>query len=128
MPNIGRSPLIEELDAKYSPVALFELFHDQPFSFFLDSAMDPQKLGRYSLMGSTPFLVLKSRGHSIILIKNGEETLIEGNPFDVLDRFLELYQLAIHPDVLAFHAHTVSPEPYTNITKCTNSNPFVLFV
>jgi len=57
-----RAPLIEELDTHVSPLALFELFREESFCFFLDSAMNPEKLGRYSFMGSQPFLILKSRG------------------------------------------------------------------
>ena len=47
MVEISRRPLIEEIDIKLSPPDAFEIFRDRPFSFFLDSGMDPHKLGRY---------------------------------------------------------------------------------
>jgi len=40
-----RCPLIEEIDTRFSPPDAFELFRKEPFSFFLDSGMDPHKLG-----------------------------------------------------------------------------------
>lgn len=89
----ARLPLIEELDTKLSPVALFELFRHEPFCFFLDSSMDPQKLGRYSFMGSRPFLILKSHGDNITLTQNGKTTITKNNPFDILGKYFETYRL-----------------------------------
>lgn len=88
-----RLPLIEELDIKLSPVALFELFRAEPFCFFLDSSMDPQRLGRYSFMGSIPFLILSSYGNKITLTQNEKRTILKGNPFDILGQTLETYKL-----------------------------------
>jgi para-aminobenzoate synthetase component 1 len=69
----------------------FEAFAPRSFSFFLDSGMDPQKLGRYSFMGSDPFLVMKSKGDVITLIRGGVEEKRAGNPFDVLGELLRTY-------------------------------------
>jgi para-aminobenzoate synthetase component 1 len=88
-----RLPLIEELKTSLSPLTLFQLFRSEPFCFFLDSGMDPQKLGRYSFMGASPFLVLKSFADRITLARGDSETIIEGNPFDILERYLEIYRL-----------------------------------
>ncbi len=93
-----RYPLLEEIYIPFTAPQCFELFKDRPFSFFLDSGMDPGKLGRYSFMGSNPFLVLRSRGEEISLShSNGEQKTMKGNPFDVVDELLELYSLDAHP-------------------------------
>lgn len=86
-------PLVEQIDIGVSPLEGFTLFKEEPFSFFLDSGMDPEKLGRYSFMGSNPFLVLRSCGTEIKLIQNGEEIICRGNPFDVLSHLLAKYHL-----------------------------------
>ncbi|MBA7504354.1 Aminodeoxychorismate synthase component 1 [subsurface metagenome] len=89
-----RYPLIEEVDTELSPVDAFELlFEGQHFSFFLDSGMDPGKLGRYSFVGSSPFLALSSRGSEITLTRGTEKSSLRGNPFDVLNNFLGVYHL-----------------------------------
>ena len=88
-----RHSLIEELPVSLSPVRLFELFRSEPFSFFLDSAMDPARLGRYSLMGSAPFLRLISRGDSVIVTQGNSEITVKGNPLDILGHYLETYRL-----------------------------------
>ncbi len=90
-----RHALIEEVATTLAPHQAFELFKDRRFSFFLDSGMDPQKLGRYSFIGSDPFLILKSRGTEISLIYGDRQEAISGNPFDVLGELLERY--ALHP-------------------------------
>ncbi|HEX9896117.1 MAG TPA: aminodeoxychorismate synthase component I [Dehalococcoidales bacterium] len=88
-----RSPLIEEIYTGLSPLNLFELFRHGPYCFFLDSSMDPQKLGRYSFMGSNPFLVMSSHGRRTVITEEGMPSVIKGNPFDVLGEYLEKYHL-----------------------------------
>jgi para-aminobenzoate synthetase component I len=90
-------PLIEELQTDLSSLELFELFRGQPFCFFLDSAMDPSRLGRYSLMGSRPFLRLSSRGDLINIIEGDSDITVKGDPLNILGRYLETYQL-VNPD------------------------------
>jgi len=89
-----RCPLIEEIDTGLSPLDAFELlFEGRHFSFFLDSGMDPGKLGRYSFIGSSPFLVLSSRGSEVTLMRGTEKSSLSGNPFDVVNDLLEVYRL-----------------------------------
>jgi len=89
----SRCPLIEEIDTELSPLDAFELLRDEQFTFFLDSGMDAQKLGRYSFIGSNPFLVLSTHGSEIILTRGTEKSSLNGNPFDVLNHFLEVYRM-----------------------------------
>src|SRR4030043_422364 len=84
-------PLIEEIHMAPDAAWCFEGFSERPFSFFLDSGMDPQKLGRYSFLGSDPFLVMRSRGDEITLIQEGVEEKRRGNPFDVLGELQKTY-------------------------------------
>jgi len=81
---------------------LFELIKDSPYSFFLDSGMDTQKLGRYSFLGSEPFLVMNSRGSEITLVRGQEHKVQHGNPFDTISKLLELYKLDYCPAPMPF--------------------------
>lgn len=76
------------------PVKVFEALKEYPFSFFLDSGMDPQRLGRYSFIGSEPFLVFKSKGKRSFICRNGIWEAKEGNPFNVLQELLRSYTIA----------------------------------
>ncbi len=88
-----RYPLIEEIHIPLTAPEVFELFHSQLNSIFLDSGMDPQGLGRYSFIGIDPFLVMNSRGNQAKFIKQGKQENKEGNPFDFLGNLLETYRL-----------------------------------
>jgi para-aminobenzoate synthetase component I len=90
-------PLIEELPGHRDASAIFKLFRDRPYSFFLDSGMTPSpasELGRYSFMGSDPFLIMKSRGKDIILFHGKEQQSLSGDPFRVLEDLLNKYSLS----------------------------------
>jgi len=102
MADMSRCPLVEEISTSLTAPQVFELIKDAPHSFFLDSGMDPPKLGRFSFMGSSPFLVMRSRGSEITLIQGNEPEIQQGNPFDVLGRLLEKYRLAHCPAPVPF--------------------------
>jgi para-aminobenzoate synthetase component 1 len=89
-----RVPLIEEVPTPFSPVQIFELIYDEPHSFFLDSGMDVNRLGRYSFLGSDPFLVLKSWGERIEIREGSQISHKLGNPFDVLSPLVTRYKLS----------------------------------
>lgn len=74
------------------PVYAFESLQDRPFSFFLDSGMDPERLGRYSIMGSDPFLILRSKGDLVSIWQAGAWSEFRANPFDVLKDLYGRYQ------------------------------------
>ena len=85
--------IIEEIKVAPDAPGCFEAFAGRPHSFFLDSGMDHEKLGRYSFMGSDPFLVMKSRGDEVTLVREGKTEFKKSNPFDVLGELLRQYKL-----------------------------------
>ena len=99
---MSRYPLIEELSVLQTASEVFELFKERSHSFFLDSGMDSQRLGRYSFMGSDPFLVVKSRGSEITLAWEDKLEVEQGNPFDVLSRLMDTYRLDSYLPVVPF--------------------------
>lgn len=72
--------MIMEINTGLSSFEIFTIFKDEKDSFILDSAMDPNKLGRYSFISSNPFKVLK--------YKNNEE-----NPLNNLQYELKKYKV-----------------------------------
>ena len=88
-----RHPLVEEISTRLSAAEIFGHFHHEPFAFFLDSGMDPAKLGRYSFIGWDPFLVLKSHGDELTLLSAGRQERRKGNPFRAMGGLLEQYYL-----------------------------------
>ncbi len=81
------------------PVQLFEFLKDRPFSFFLDSGMDHGRLGRYSLLGSDPFLVFRSKGDRVAILQDGAWSEFQANPFDALQELHTRYRSPSDPAV-----------------------------
>lgn len=87
-------PIVEELKTPFSSIGLFRLFKREPYLFFLDSSMDRQKLGRFSFLGFSPFLILRSKGCRVQLIEDkGLKEFKDKNPFFVLKDLLNRYRL-----------------------------------
>ncbi|WP_243137277.1 aminodeoxychorismate synthase component I [Desulfofundulus thermobenzoicus] len=91
-----RLPLMEKISLPANVPALFERLAARPYSFLLDSGLIMPGLGRYSLMGANPFLVLYSRGERLWLEREGKITLDCGHPLDKLKKVLARYRL--HPE------------------------------
>lgn len=91
-----RSPLIEEIECSTSPIDLFRIFLKEPYCFFLDSGMDPEKLGRYSFMGADPFLVLRSIGEETEVIRPDGKEIETGNPLDILNSYMGKYRIDLN--------------------------------
>jgi para-aminobenzoate synthetase component 1 len=57
-------PLIEELVPVPDPVESCSRFRGMPYLLFLDSARDPDRLGRYSFLAADPAIVVQGKGAS----------------------------------------------------------------
>ena len=106
MPHVqGRTqgcPVIEELTNRLGALDCYAAVKDRPWSFFLDSGMNPDNLGRYSFIGCDPFLVLSSRGGDIQLLSKDGRRSICGNLFDVLQGLLKRYAVEPAPSPVPF--------------------------
>lgn len=85
--------VLRPLQLDMSPLELFISLRDRPYPFFLDSSIAHNTLGRYSVVGCEPFLLLSSRGRKITLKSGGEKKEINGNPLEVLRDLLNKYRV-----------------------------------
>ena len=81
---------------------LFWLLADEPHSFFLDSSIDAPRLGRYSFIGSQPFLIFRSKGTNLQLDWRDGVEQRSGDPFDALREILNRFQSCSLPGDLPF--------------------------
>lgn len=87
-------PLVEKTAFTPDVVALFERLAARPYSFLLDSALVVPGLGRYSIMGADPFLVLRSKGRRVWLVHRGRVSSSSGHPLEKLRELLTRFKLA----------------------------------
>jgi para-aminobenzoate synthetase component 1 len=84
--------IISEFKTSLSASDCFERLKDDNYAFFLDSGMGKEKLGRFSFLGSHPFMVMKSRGKTVHLSGTDiQSQIIQADPFDVLPDLLVKY-------------------------------------
>jgi para-aminobenzoate synthetase component 1 len=85
--------ILREVESTISLSDYFSTFAHEEHSFFLDSAKDPEKLGRYSFAGRQPFLVFKSKGRQIEIHEHHGIIRKEGQPFQELGLLLSRYKV-----------------------------------
>jgi len=75
-----------------APEVLFDAIADEPYSFFLDSALPEPRLGRHAFMGSRPFLVFSARGRRWTIRGGGTTRRGTGDPFVALRGLLAVHR------------------------------------
>ncbi|MFH1788529.1 MAG: aminodeoxychorismate synthase component I [Candidatus Altiarchaeota archaeon] len=75
---------------------LFGKLSSKPYSFFLDSGGSPEKLGRYSIIGADPSIILESRGEKIELTEDGIKQSLSADPLSILEVKLAENKLTYH--------------------------------
>jgi len=107
-------PYHEQVPLAGSPVELFEgLYPNEPWAFLYESLESPEKRGRYSFIGSKPFLRFQSTGERARMVTGKESVELSGNPFDALK---QLVHCGIRPpDVFPFSGGAVGTVAYDAI-------------
>ena len=67
--------MLREINTKLNAFEIYTIFKDENDSFILDSAMDPEKLGRYSFISSNPFKKIKAKDSKTNPLDDLEEEL-----------------------------------------------------
>ena len=95
-------PLVQSVSISLSPHEVCECLCEDPYCFFLDSAFPSTRLGRYSFLGSDPFLIFKNQGERNEIRRGNSVELLKGNPFDILKTLLSKYRLITPSDAPPF--------------------------
>jgi len=92
-------PVIEEVPGVIHPHAVFHNLKKYPYSFFLDSSLPSERLGRFSLVGCDPFLIFKSKlGVVTLESRNGSVRSFKANPFLILKELMDKYRTQYFDD------------------------------
>ena len=73
-------PLVEELVPAPDPLETCTRFAGLPFLVFLDSATDPEPLGRHSFLAADPYTAVRSKGLLTQQLVAGTWLRVEGDP------------------------------------------------
>ncbi len=89
---------VDEIDGDAAPFAVLCAIEGERLPFFLDSGMDPNRLGRFSFVGCEPFRVVHSAGKTVWIDGNRAGR----NPFAVLRRVLKAHRIKPGPSPVPF--------------------------
>jgi len=87
-------PLVREFPAGSGAASLFGRLRGLPYPFLLESSLLVGGLGRWSIMGADPFVVLRGRGDRVTIEAGGTSDTFYGDPLLELRRLLSRYRLA----------------------------------
>lgn len=100
-------PLAVEMELPATSVELWERFRRRRLSFWLDSGMDPGRLGRYSFLGSDPFWTISSRGRQVTVDRGKTVTVVEADPLEQLRDLLQQCRQTGRPGLPPFYGGAV---------------------
>lgn len=96
----GISLLYKEVDSRdLTPINAYERIrfqgslHGRKYSFLLESASGQVKTGRYSFIGTDPYLIFKSKGKEIEIIRDRKKTITHGSPLKILREIVGQYEI-----------------------------------
>jgi anthranilate synthase component 1 len=102
-----------------TPVDLFEaLYHGEAWAFLYESLESPERRGRYSFIGGRPFMRFQSCGRDVRLFAGGSVQTIQGDPFDILKKFVHCG--VIPPAVPPFSGGAVGTVSYDAVRLIEN--------
>lgn len=85
--------LVKQLATSLQAHELFWCLQHEKQPIFLDSGMDPERLGRYSVITWAPFKTFESKKNRIKIADEKEVLEFTGNTFDALNELYKAYQV-----------------------------------
>jgi para-aminobenzoate synthetase component 1 len=97
-------PLVEELSPPPAPLTVVERLRGAPYVLFLDSARDPERLGRHSFIAADPALLVRARGvdTELVNVATGAVRREHGTALEVARRILAPFLVAPRADLPSF--------------------------
>jgi para-aminobenzoate synthetase component 1 len=82
---------VDELPHVEDTISIFEARKNDRMSFLLDSAMQMDKYGRYSIIGSNPRVIVKSKNGVTEVNERGAKTVFRTDPLSVVSSVIEKF-------------------------------------
>lgn len=94
--------IIEKLEFNITIEDFYNIYAQKPHTVILDSSMKNQ-YGKYSILAFEPFMLFKSKGLSVQVIKNNCIENHTTNPIDFLKKLLKRYKTNSNQNILPFN-------------------------
>ena len=104
---LGSLPLGRSFHSLPHPAKLMPAFLGMPFPVMLDGAMPGAAGSRFSYLSADPFLVVRSRGSRVSLLRHGVLEETEGDPWAVMKALLHDYRVESRPGLPPFQGGVI---------------------
>lgn len=111
-------PVVDEIHFDWeTPLSAIRKIDDGMFSFLLESAEGGEKWGRYSLLGSGPSHLFRSKGEKFEILKNGKvlQKGKEKDPLRALENILKNYHPVLQDSLPRFFGGAVGYVSYDGV-------------
>lgn len=85
-----------------TPIRVFRHFYREKQAFLLESVEGGAKWGRYSFIGTDPFLVLRGKNGRMEIEHNGEVKIVQEKPIELVKSILHSYKSPSLPELPPF--------------------------
>ncbi|MDA1229969.1 MAG: anthranilate synthase component I [Planctomycetota bacterium] len=116
-------PVYRQLTADtLTPVTAYQRIASGPCAFLFESVIGGEKIGRFSFVGSHPFLTITATGNNIIIehISQGRREFESPDPLKELDSLISQYKSAAIPGLPRFFGGAVGYAGYDVIRYTEN--------
>ncbi len=115
-------PVVKSVSADLlTPVSAFlAIAADEPSAFLLESVERGEQIGRYTFLGSRPYMRLRARGSAIEIERGRKRERVEGNVFQFVKQLLRDHRPAIVPGLPPFTAGAVGYFSYDVVRQLEN--------
>ena len=107
--NASLVPIYAKVPADLlTPVSAFlSISHKEQHAFLLESVEGGEKIGRYTFLGTRPYMVVQSRGEKIEITRGKKITKEKGRIFEVVRELLKEHKTAAVPGLPPFTSGAV---------------------
>ena len=112
-------PVVKSITADLlTPVSAFlAVAAREPYSFLLESVERGEQVGRYTFLGSRPYMKVEGRSGHIVIERGRSKERRTGNPFQVMKSMLRGYRGAIMPGLPPFTGGAVGYFAYDAVRQ-----------
>jgi anthranilate synthase component 1 len=112
-------PVVKSVSADLlTPVSAFlAVAGKEPEAFLLESVERGEQIGRYTFLGSRPYMQIRAKGEEVVVEEGKKRRVIKGNVFDVVKEQFRKHRPAVVPGMPPFTAGAVGYFAYDAVRR-----------
>jgi len=106
-----------------TPVEAYRRLKKSDHAFLFESVVGGERIGRYSFVGTDPFLTIQASGREVTIVEeNQKRELTSDDPLELVEELLSRYKMGPHPQLPRFCGGAVGYAGY-DVVRYTEHLP-----